>query len=124
MKDALELYYSGISHQENGNLDDALECFHQSLAIDKHFKTYHRIYQILKAQGKLNESLPIIESAYKLNVRNDKVASDYAEILIQLHRYEEAIAILSNVLKRNPSFKYAEKLIKSINAHNKRINLP
>ena len=124
MKDALELYYSGISHQKNGNLNDALECFYQSLTIDKHFKTYHRIYQILKAQGKSNECLPIIESAYKLNVRNDKVASDYAEILIQRHRYEDAIAILSEVLKRTPSFKYAKKLIESINAHNKRINFP
>lgn len=114
MKDALDLYYRGINYQENGNLDEALVCFYQSLVIDKHFKTYHRIFQILKIQGKLDECLSAIESAYKLNNRNDKVASDYAEILIQLCRYEEAVVILSDTLKRNPSFKNAKKLIESI----------
>ena len=124
MKDALDLYYSGMNYQENGNLDEALLCFNQSLVIDEHFKTYHRIFQILKIQGKLDECLSAIESAYKLNNRNDKVASDYAEILIQLCRYEEAVVILSDTLKRNPSFKYAKKLIESIEVHNKQINLP
>lgn len=104
MKDALDLYYRGINYQENGNLDEALECFYQSLVIDEHFKTYHRIFQILKIQGKLDECLSAIESAYKLNNRNDKAASDYAEILIQLCRYEEAVVILSDTLKKKPFF--------------------
>lgn len=83
MENALEYYFKGVNYQENGDLDDALECFYKSLAIEEHFKTYHRVFQILRIQGKQNESFIALKSAFQLNMRNDKVASDYAEMLIE-----------------------------------------
>lgn len=118
MEDALEYYYKGLSHQENGNFDDALKCFYKSLEIDEHFKTYHRVYQILKVQEKQNESFTALKKAFQLNMRNDKVASDYAEMLIALNRYKEANEILLSILERNPTYRYANELIALLNAHN------
>lgn len=119
MEDALEYYYEGVSHQENGNLDDALECFYKSLEIDEHFKTYHRVYQVLKIQEKQDESFIALKKAFQLNMRNDKVASDYAEMLIEQNRYKDATNILSNILERNPTFRHAKELIAHLNTHNK-----
>ena len=124
METALEYYYKGVSHQENGNLDDALECFYKSLELDEHFKTYHRVFQVLKVQEKQNESFIALKKAFQLNMRNDKVASDYAEMLIARNRCKEANNILLSILERNPTFQHAKGLIKLLNAHNKRLNLP
>ena len=119
MEDALEYYFKGVSHQKNGNLDEALKCYRKSLEIDEHFKTYHRISQVLKIQGRQNESFIALNKAFQLNMRNDKVASEYAELLIERNQCKEAMEILSGVLERNSTFRYAKELMDSLNVHNK-----
>ena len=52
-------------------------------------------------------------------MRNDKVANDYAEMLIALNRYKEANDILLSILERNQTCRYANELIALLNAHNK-----
>ncbi len=114
MKDALYYYNEGVKEQDEGNLDASLEYFYKSLSIDEHFKTYHKISQILDAQGKYEKSLYALECAYKLNGRNDKVANDYAQQLIKRERITEAVTILSTILERNPTYLPAIKLLQNI----------
>lgn len=112
--DGLYYYQVGIEKYEKGEIDSALKNFQKSLELQEHFKTYEKLYHVLKKLGRNEEAKEAITKAYNLNDRNDKVAVEYVKFLLEDKNFEIAKKILNALLKRNPSYGPAKKLKKDI----------
>jgi tetratricopeptide (TPR) repeat protein len=105
------LYYDGLFHLENGRFVEALECFQQSWALVEHQGTANRIGQALQALNRREESHGWFARAYELNPRNNMMAMAHASSLHEQGHIQEAIKVLSALLKQNPTYKPARTLL-------------
>lgn len=108
------LYDIGMECVENGEFEKALAYFQQSLILDKHSRTYARIYECLIELGNKREARPYIEIAYNMNKNHDKVAIQYATELIDEGKSSEASIILESILARNTTYLPAKRLLDKI----------
>ena len=108
------LYEEGLLEFEKGEFQKALNCFNHSNQLHKHSRTYARIYECLMKLGRESEAKPYIKTAYSQNPNQDKVAIQYAELLIKDGHKELAIEILAKILKRNTTYNPAKKLLEQI----------
>lgn len=93
------------------NYLSAIAFFELSNNAGKHYKTYEKLFLCLKNIGKRSEAFECIKNSYHLNPKCDKVSVEYATELTEFGDLETAQKILSETLKRNPSYKPAEKLL-------------
>ena len=114
MDEALSEYFEGIRLLENNSLREALEHFLYSLELDEHFKTCHQIYKVYDKLGDQESAYTYIIRAYKLNPNNDLVAFELAKKKVEKDLIDEAKFILSGILKRNPTYGPAKKMLNSI----------
>ena len=110
-QDSYHYYLHGLEKYEKGDLDAALSYFLKSLELDEHFKTYELLYHIFKRKKLKKEADEAIFKAYRLNPRNDKVATELACMLIDNGKTKVAKKILLEVLKRNPDYGPAKRLL-------------
>lgn len=112
-----EYYYQGVKEMKNENYSAAVESFKISDMYYTHFKTHERLYQCYIKLGLEEETFDSISKAYELMKNNDAVSCEYAQMLIEYKKdHSSARKILSDTLKRNPTFKRARILLDSISA--------
>lgn len=109
--ESIDFYYKGIEEFSNGNYLSAIEYFKISDSLESHYKTYEMLFQCWKAISNMNKAYDCIKKAYVLNSANDKVAYEYAEISVQFGDKESAQKVLTEILKRNPTYKKAKQLL-------------
>ena len=111
---AIDYYYLGVEEYKKGNYTNALEYLLRSYDSEPHFKTCERIFQCCMAVSKIEEARRYIEKAYTLNPKNDKVALEYAKLLLQFDEKIFAAELLESIIKRNSSYGPAIELLNSI----------
>lgn len=112
--EAIDFYYKGIEAFDKGDYSSAIEYFKISDSLESHYKTYEMLFQCWKAISNMNEAYDCIKKAYVLNPANDKVAYEYAETSVQFNDKESAKKVLTEILKRNPTYKKARQLLNLI----------
>ena len=110
------LYNVGVGHLESGRFLEALECFRQSWALVEHQGTANRLGQTLQALNRREESHGWFARAYELNPRNNMMAMAHASSLHEQGRSQEAIKVLRSLVKQNPTYKPATKLLAALQA--------
>lgn len=113
-KDSLHYYLIGIECLNKGHLDDAIINFNESLMLEEHFKTYQKKAEILEKKGLYEESYNALEKAYNLNPSNDNVATAFSKMLQKNGNSDKAIEILNAILKRNPTYSPAKKILEQL----------
>lgn len=112
---AIENYYAGREKLDNAYYADAIDFFKASAEAERHFKPYECLYRCYAALNEPDKAFESISAAYKLNSRNDKVALEYAKALAA---YKNDLAAarseLTAILKRNKTYKPAERLLKEL----------
>lgn len=105
-----ELYCQGLDQFEKGNLDESLDLFLESLSLNRHFKTFERIYNIYVQKGMKKEAFEAITNAYNENTKNLKVACEYAKVLSMNGELKRALSIIEGILRINSNYGPAKKL--------------
>jgi len=108
------LYFEGRQMMEQGKPDLALNLFKKSLDYSEHHKTYHLISKIYNDIGDKDKSFNMLQKSYELSGVQDGIACDYAELLIERGKSDEAGKILIDVLRRNTTFKKAKTLLDAL----------
>lgn len=111
---AIDYYYLGVEEYKKGNYTNALKYLLISDRLESHFKTCERIFQCYMSISKIEEARKYIEKAYMLNQKNDKVALEYAKLLLKFDEKISAIELLKNIIQRNNSYHPARELLNSI----------
>ncbi|MDE6729025.1 MAG: hypothetical protein K2J80_13980 [Oscillospiraceae bacterium] len=116
---AIENYWAGREHLDNAYYAEAIEFFKASVELERHFKPYECLYRCYAALNEPEKAFESISEAYGLNSKNDKVALGYAKMLAD-HKKDIAAAqsILSDILKRNPTYKPAQRLLNDLSNAN------
>lgn len=112
---SLDFYYDGRETYEQGDYEQALMLFQNSLRLYEHSRTHARIYECLIALDKRKEALPYIQKAYQQNENHDRVALQYAGELVNALKMEEANIILKKVLQRNKTYQPALRMLEKCN---------
>ncbi len=112
MNDGYELYVEGRELFNGGDLSAAAEKFSESAKASPHFKSYEMMYRCYSTLGEREKAFMCLEKAHALNKRHDKVSLLYA---MELAEYKgdvnAALALLDEIVKRNPTYKPAERLL-------------
>lgn len=114
MDDSYYYYLFGMRCLEGKDYFKALHYFERSLELDVHGKTYARIYECHKKLGNHLLGRKSIEEAYKLSPNNDKISMQYIRELYEEGNTESALTLLKDILKRNPIYGPAKKLLEEI----------
>lgn len=116
---AIENYWAGRERLDNAYYAEAIEFFNASLELQRHFKPFECLYRCYAALEEPEKAFECISEAYRLNSKNDKVALGYAKMLAD-HKKDVAAArgILADILKRNPTYKPAERLLNDLSNAN------
>ena len=117
---AIENYFAGREKLDNAYYAEAIEFFKASVELDQHFKPYECLYRCYAALNEPEKAFESISAAYRLNSKNDKVALGYAKALA-IYKKDIAAArgVLSEILKRNPTYKPAERMLKDLSKNEK-----
>ncbi len=115
-KDGCYYYSLGSSKREDGETEGAIACFKKSLEKEEHFKTHHRLSLLYEENSLHGKAEYHLEKAYSLNTNNDKVAVEYAAMLIAKNKINDAQKILSVILTRNKSYGPAVRLQKELSS--------
>lgn len=110
---AYEKYLAGCKLMETEDFCEAVGFLSESCCEEPHFKTFERLYRCYVALGQRDEAFRSIESAYRLNPRNDLTALEYARMLIESDT-DKARTVLSEILVRNPSYKPAKVMFNEL----------
>ncbi|WP_295092191.1 hypothetical protein [Ruminococcus sp.] len=105
--ESVNYYYKGVEEFERQNYAEAIKYFELSNNIEEHFKTYERLFCCWKKLSDNNKAYACIEKAYHINPNNDKTAFEFAKVNAEAGNNELALVILSEILKRNPTYKKA-----------------
>ena len=109
-KDSYYYYQLGIASMKNGDIDDAIMNFDKSISLNRHFKTYEKLYESYNLLGDKNRAKDCICKAYKENPNNDRIAYLYANELIDEDE-ETSLKILRDIVIRNKSYKPAIQML-------------
>lgn len=116
---AIENYYAGKERLDDAFYAEAIEFFEASVELERHFKPYECLARCYAALNEPEKAFECISEAYRLNEKNDKVALGYAKALAD-HKKDIAAArsVLSETLKRNPTYKPAQRLLNDLSNAN------
>jgi tetratricopeptide (TPR) repeat protein len=114
IESADSLYWKGRSAKNRGELDTARQLFLRSRELNPKSATALRLYETLIALGEPSEAGFFAEEAYALNPKNDLSCMYYAETLIAGNNLEKAKTVLREALKRNSTYKPAERRLAEI----------
>ena len=107
-KDGYYYYCKGEESRENNQIETAIQYYLKSVLLEKHFKTYARLYECYFMLNQFDLANYFLTLAYQGNPNNDKVAFQYAMYLIQEKETAMANKILADIIKRNPTYKHAK----------------
>lgn len=110
--DAYGYYLAGNECLKKSEYASAVDFFTKSNTLAPHFKTFEKLFFCYYSLDQTDKAFDCISRAYDLNNKNDKIALEYTKILIEYKcDYTRAEIILLDILKRNPLYKPAEKLL-------------
>ena len=107
-KDGYYYYCKGEESRENNQIETAIQYYLKSVLLEKHFKTYARLYECYFMLNQFDLANYFLTLAYQGNPNNDKVAFQYTMYLIQEKETAMAKKILADIIKRNPTYKHAK----------------
>ncbi len=107
-KDGYYYYCKGEESRENNQIETAIQYYLKSVLLEKHFKTYARLYECYFMLNQFDLANYFLTLEYQGNPNNDKVAFQYAMYLIQEKETAMAKKILADIIKRNPTYKHAK----------------
>lgn len=113
--EATDYYYLGLENLENSGYKSAVYFFELSNRIEEHYKTYERLFFCWKNLDEPLKAYECLKKAYQINPKSDKISVMYAQELTEHMDFETARKILSETIKRNSTYKPAEKLLNTIN---------
>ena len=97
---------SALSNQ--GNLDEAIDCFRRAIELDPKNATAHsNLGVVLQDQGQLDEAIACLQKAIELNPGWAPTYSNLGGALKQQGRLDEAIAECRTAIELNPKFALA-----------------
>lgn len=112
--ESCDYYYIAIESLEKSDYKSAIDFFEKSDSISEHYKTYEKMFLCWKKLDEHSKAYECLKKSYHLNPTSDKVSVMYAEELSERMDLETARKILSETLKRNPTYKPDEKLLDTI----------
>lgn len=116
---AIENYWAGKERLDNAYYAEAIEFFKASVELEQHFKPYECLSRCYAALNEPEKAFESISTAYRLNGKNDKVALGYSKALAEHKKdIDAARSILSEILKRNPTYKPAQRLLNELSNTN------
>lgn len=107
--DAYYYYRQADEFLKQGQMEEAIKFFLLSLESEYHFKTYEKLYECYQNLGQYDLANYFIKRAYEENPQNDKTAFLYSKVLIEKKEIKKAKGLLLSILKRNSSYKKAQK---------------
>lgn len=107
-KDGYYYYCKGEESRENNQIETAIQYYLKSVLLEKHFKTYARLYECYFMLNQFDLANYFLTLAYQGNPNNDKVAFQYAMYLIQEKETAMAKKIIADIIKRSPTYKHAK----------------
>lgn len=96
-------HLSGVSHAQEGSIEDAFECFEKATEVDQTRATYP--YNLALAQRMLGNNEAAIESYRNAIARKDdflEARSNLGSLLLEMDRATEAAECFRELLKRFP----------------------
>jgi len=111
MEESARIYYLAEQAADSGDLDTSERLYRESLTVLDHWKSHNMLARVLLRLGKTEEADEHFRLGYVGHVRNDRVATDYAERLIVNGNEAEAKRVLNEVLERNDSYMPARRLL-------------
>ena len=96
------LFYKGIISFKMNELDESENYFKESLKTVKRTSTLNNIYLINELKGNNEVALDYLSQALKREENNEKLLLNKAIIYLKMKKYEEALAILSNIKTKTP----------------------
>ncbi len=109
--EAVDYYYLGLEQLKNENYTSAVSFFELSNQISEHYKTYERLFFCWKNLGEPSKAYECLKKSYQLNPKCDKISVEYAKESANRKKFETAQKILSETIKRNSTYKPAQKLL-------------
>lgn len=112
-------YYYGLGEEslQNNEINMAIKYYLKSVRLNKHFKTFERLYECYCKLEQLDLAYFFLQLAYEENTNNDKVAFLYSLCMIEENRKNEAKDILLSIIERNPNYKKAKIEYEKIEEH-------
>lgn len=107
-QDSYYYYAMGEESVQKDEIDTAVKYYLKAVRINRHFKTYERLYECYSKLDQLDLANYFLELAYEENKNNDQVAFLYSLSLIQEDQRDRAGEILRSIIKRNPDYKKAK----------------
>lgn len=112
--EAIDYYCLGTESLEKSDYISAINFLEISNNISEHYKTYEKLFLCFKKLDECSKAYECLRKSYLLNPKSDKISVMYAKELSERMDFETAKEILSETLKRNPTYKPAEKLLDTI----------
>lgn len=112
--DSYYYYKMGEESAQKNETDTAIKYYLKSVRMNRHFKTYERLYECYRKAGQPELAYYFLELAYEENQNNDQTAYLYAMSLIQEKQEDRAKGILQGIIGRNPDYKKAKKAYENI----------
>lgn len=110
----LYLYNEGMYELNRGDLESAIEYFKESNFFSPNAKTYERLYQCYIRTDEFEKAYECIKKAYIMRSNHDKIACEYAGMLIKQGQWDKARRVLMKVLRRNGTYKSARDMLENI----------
>lgn len=102
------LYAQGMMALEEGNTEQALQIFQESVGWEPHFQTYERMYICCLRLGREVEAFEALRMACFCNPRCSKTAYNYAILLKRHGDVTQAKAIARDIARRDPRYHVRE----------------
>lgn len=114
IEESFKLYQKGLVHYNNNRISLAKDYFLSSLVLFKDYKPYRMLSKIYDKQGDFDKKFFYIEKSYHSSTIQDVVGKEYAEMLIEKNKIDEAISILKKIISRNKTYKPGIILLEKI----------
>lgn len=114
-----DLYPAAREVIATGDLNKAVDLLCQSISIEPHFKSHELLGECYGKLGQTNLALREFEKAVQLNPRSEKSQTLLANCLADAGRTDQAKAVLTDLLSRNPTYGPAKRLLSRLRSQHK-----
>ncbi|XP_070580760.1 protein O-mannosyl-transferase TMTC1-like isoform X2 [Ptychodera flava] len=97
-----------------GKTKEAEDMYIRSLAVKREAETLKSLGALYFNTDRHNKAVETFQEALVLEPDSPEINTNYAQVLARLHRFDESITILHNVVERNPSYALAHRHLASV----------
>lgn len=117
-KDAAKLLNDGKQLEQEGKLDEAIDCLRQAINLNPNLPwTYHSLADVLRKQGLLDEAMTFYCECIRLSPETPWSYHALGDILIKKGKQEEAIALYQWALRVEPNLYWTHNALGTLYEH-------